>query len=158
MGFGSKSRLTAAAAIMVLIGSVAAANPASAGNPKHHDPGNNTPQKLTRAVTLPGLLRHLGAFQFIGDTNGNNRGSGLPGYDRSADYVAWTMRLAGYNVTRQPFDFVFCDETGSTFAQTAPAPTDYVAGTDYDLMECSGSGTAEGAVVGVDLAIGAPTT
>src|SRR5687767_14253800 len=85
MAFGSRSRLAAAAAVMVLVGSLA--SPAHAGTPRH-DPGNNTPQKLTRAVTLPGLLRHLGAFQFISDTNGNNRGSGLPGYDRSADYVA----------------------------------------------------------------------
>jgi Zn-dependent M28 family amino/carboxypeptidase len=155
MAFGARGRFVAAAAIMVLVGSVAVAGPAHAGKPKP-DPGNNTPQKLTRAVTLPGLLRHLGAFQFISDTNGNNRGSGLPGYDRSADYVAWTMRLAGYQVTRQPFDFVFCDESASTFAQTAPAPTTYVDGTDYDLMECSGSGDVTGEVVPVDLNLTPP--
>jgi Zn-dependent M28 family amino/carboxypeptidase len=154
MAFGSKSRFAAVAATMVLVGSLA--SPAHAGKPKHHDPGNNTPHKLTRAVTLPGLLRHLGAFQFISDTNGNNRGSGLPGYDRSADYVAWTMRLAGYQVTRQPFDFTFCEGTGSTFAQTAPTARDFVDGTDYALMDCSGDGTAAGAVVPVDLVLTTP--
>ena len=112
--------------------------PASAGEAEATTRATTRPAKLTRAVTLPGLLRHLGAFQFISDTNGDNRGSGLPGYDRSADYVAWTMRLAGYKVTRQPFDFIFCDETGSSFAQTAPTPTTYVDGTDYDLMELLG--------------------
>jgi Zn-dependent M28 family amino/carboxypeptidase len=155
MAFGAKGRLLAAAAVMVLVGSITAANPASAGRSKP-DPGNNTPQKLTRAVTLPGLLRHLGAFQFIADTNGDNRGSGLPGYDRSADYVAWTMRLAGYRVTRQPFDFVYCDETGSSFAQTAPTPTTYVDGTDYDLSECSGSGDVTAEVVPVDVNLTPP--
>jgi Zn-dependent M28 family amino/carboxypeptidase len=143
---------------MVLVGSLATATPASAGKPKH-DPGNNTPAKLTRAVTLPGLLRHLGAFQFISDISDNNRGSGLPGHERSADYVAWTMRLAGYTVTRQPFDFVFCDETGSTFTETSADPDrEFVDGTDYDLMECSGSGTAEGVMVPVDLALTTPNT
>jgi Zn-dependent M28 family amino/carboxypeptidase len=155
MTFGSRSRLIAASAIMVLVGSLATASPAYAGKPKH-DPGNNTPQKLTRAVNLLGLLRHLGAFQFIGDTNGNNRGSGLPGYDRSADYVAWTMRLAGYQVTRQPFDFVFCDESGSTFEQTAPVPTTYVDGDTYDLMDCSGSGNVTAEVVPVDVNLTPP--
>jgi Zn-dependent M28 family amino/carboxypeptidase len=155
MAFGSRSRAIAVAAAMVLVGSLA--TPASAGKPKH-DPGNNTPAKLTRAVTLPGLLRHLGAFQFISDISGNNRGSGLPGYDRSADYVAFSMRLAGYNVTRQPFDFVFCDESGSTFAQTGPTAREFVEGETYDLMDCSGDGTAEGAVVPVDLALTAPET
>jgi Zn-dependent M28 family amino/carboxypeptidase len=140
---------------MVLVGTLGTATPASAGKPKH-DPGNNTPAKLTRAVTLPGLLRHLGAFQFISDISDNNRGSGLPGHDRSADYVAWTMRLAGYNVTRQPFDFVFCDESGSTFAQTAPTATTYVDGTDYDLMDCSGSGDVTQEVVPVDLNLTPP--
>jgi Zn-dependent M28 family amino/carboxypeptidase len=157
MTFGAKSRLTAASAIMVLVGSLATASPAVAGKPKH-DPGNNTPQKLTRAVTVLGVLRHLGAFQFISDTNGNNRGSGLPGYDRSADYVAWTMRLAGYNVTRQPFDFVFCDETGSTFSQTSAPTREFVDQTDYDLMECSANATVEGLIVPVDLALTTPNT
>jgi Zn-dependent M28 family amino/carboxypeptidase len=68
------------------------------------------------------------------------------------------MRLAGYQVTRQPFDFNFCDETGSSFAQTAPAPTTYVEGTDYDLMDCSGSGNVTAEVVPVDLNLTAPRT
>ena len=97
MAFGSQgrvSRIAAAAAAMILVGTFATAHPAAAhGKPK---PGNSTPDKLTRAVTLPGLLRHIGAFQYIADTHGDTRASGTPGFDRSADYVAWTMKLAGY--------------------------------------------------------------
>jgi Zn-dependent M28 family amino/carboxypeptidase len=152
MAFGSKSRIVATAAVMVLVGSVGAAGPAYAGKPKH-DPGNNTPQKLTRAVSLPGLLRHLGAFQFISDTNGGNRASGNPGYDRSADYVAWNLRLAGYQVTRQPFEFNFCEDRSSSFAQGS---TQYVLGEDYNVMSCSGSGNVTGEVVGVDLVLAEP--
>ncbi|GAA1033240.1 aminopeptidase PaaP [Virgisporangium ochraceum] len=143
----------------MLVGSFAAASPASAGKkPPKPPPGNSTPEKLTKAVTLPGLLRHLAAFQFIGDTNGDNRGSGGPGYDRSADYVAWTMKLAGYKVTRQPFDFTFCEETGpSAFDKTAPAPTaTYVEGTDYQTTSCTGSGNATAAVVPVDINLTPP--
>lgn len=163
MVFGSQDRISprriaAAAAAMVLVGTFAAPSPASAGRTKPIPrPGNSTPEELTRAVTLPGLLRHLGAFQFISDTNGDNRASGSPGFDRSADYVAWTMKLAGYRVTRQPFDFTFCEDTGSAFDKTAPAPpVTYVADTDYQLMSCTGAGDVTAAVVPVDINLTPP--
>jgi hypothetical protein len=155
----SPRRIAAAAAAMILVGSFATASPAAATAPAHGKtkPGNSTPDKLTRAVTLPGLLRHLGAFQFIGDTNGDNRASGGPGYNRSADYVAWTMKLAGYKVTRQPFDFTFCEDTSSAFDKTAPAPpVTYVDGTDYQLMSCTGAGDVTAAVQAVDINLTPP--
>jgi Zn-dependent M28 family amino/carboxypeptidase len=133
-----------------LVGALALANPAQATS------NNNSVRKLTKAVTLGGVLRHEIAFQAIGSLSDGNRGSGLPGHDRSADYVATVMRLAGYQVTRQPFPFNFFEEFGSSFAQTAPTPTTYVAGTDYDLMDYSGSGDVTAAVVPVDLALTPP--
>jgi Zn-dependent M28 family amino/carboxypeptidase len=133
-----------------LLGSVALAAPAQA------DPTNNTVKKLTKAVTLAGVLRHEDAFQRIADANGDTRASGSPGYDASADYVARSLRRAGYLVTRQPFDFPFFEEFGSTFAQIAPTPTTYVDQVDYDLFEFSGSGTAEAAVVPVDVNLTPP--
>jgi Zn-dependent M28 family amino/carboxypeptidase len=54
-------------------------------------------------------------------------------------------------VTRQPFSFTYCEDTGSSFQQLAPTPTTYTAGTDYDVLTCSGDGTASGAVVPVDV-------
>ena len=95
-------------------------------------------------------------FQRIADRNGDNRASGLPGYDASADYVAKEMRKAGYQVTVQDFDFPFFEEFGSSFSQVAPTPTTYVDGETYDLMDFSGGGTAEAAVVPVDLALTPP--
>ena len=158
MAFGSQgrvSRIAAAAAAMILVGTFATAQPAAAhGKPK---PGNSTPDKLTRAVTLPGLLRHLGAFQFIADKHGDTRASGTPGFDRSADYVAWTMKLAGYKVTRQPFEFTYCEDSSSAFDRTAPAPpVTYVDGTDYQLMSCTGAGNVTAAVQAVDLNLTPP--
>ncbi|GAA2596171.1 M28 family metallopeptidase [Dactylosporangium fulvum] len=150
----SARRLLGAATAAALVGSIGLASPAHAGSSGN----NNTPKKLTKAVTLPGVMRHLLAFQAIGDKNGGNRASGQPGHKRSADYVAALLQHAGYTVTRQPFQFNFCDESGSSFAQTAPTPTTYVDGTDYDLMDCSGSGDVTAAVVPVDLNLVAPRT
>ena len=104
MAFGSRSRILAATTAMVLVGSVFAGSPAYAGKPKPKpDPGNNTPAKLTKAMTTLGVLRHSAAFQFIADHNGDTRASGTPGFDKSAQYVEWTMRLAGYRVSTQEF-------------------------------------------------------
>jgi Zn-dependent M28 family amino/carboxypeptidase len=146
-----RRRLVGAAAVAVLLGTVAVAAPAQAAS------NDDRIKQLTKSVTLAGLLRHITAFQVIASLNDDNRASGSAGYDRSADYVATLMRLAGYNVTRQPFDFNFCEETGEpAFAQTAPTPTTYVDQEDFDVMDCSGSGTATGVVVPVDLQLTTP--
>jgi Zn-dependent M28 family amino/carboxypeptidase len=128
-----------------LVGALALANPAQA------DSNNNSVRKLTKSVTVGGVLRHSVALQAIGSLSGGNRASGQPGHTRSADYVATVMRLAGYQVTRQPFPFNFFQEFGSSFAQTAPGSVTYADGVDYDLMDYSGSGDVTAEVVGVDL-------
>ncbi|MET7419709.1 M28 family metallopeptidase [Dactylosporangium sp. NPDC005555] len=147
-------RFVGAATVAVLVGAagLVAPAPASAGG----GPGISTPKQLTKAVTLPGVLRHLLALQLIGDLSGGNRASGTPGHKRSVDYVAAALQHAGYQVTRQPFQFNFCEEDSSAFAQTAPTPSTYVEGTDYDVMTCSGSGDVTAAVVPVDLNLVAP--
>ncbi|WP_446210800.1 M28 family metallopeptidase [Micromonospora sp. IBSANI012] len=146
----SLRKTVAGVSIGTLIGSMALVGPVQA------NPNNNSVKKLTKAVTVDGVLRHLDAFQSIADANGDTRASGTPGYDASADYVAGLLEQAGYQVTRQPFEFPFFEEMGSAFAQVAPTATTYVDGTDYDLMEFSGAGTAEAPVVGVDLALSPP--
>ena len=128
-----------------LVTSVAVATPAAAA------PVDNAIDTVTKTVTLKGLLKHSDRLQAIADANGENRASGLPGYNASSKYVADKMRGAGYQVTVQPFDFPFFEEFGSSFAQTAPTPTTYVDGEDYDLMDFSGSGDVTAGVVNVDL-------
>ncbi|WP_433379145.1 M28 family peptidase [Actinoplanes sp. CA-142083] len=144
----SRKRLGAAAVVAVLIGGLAAAGPAQASSGK--DPA--------KAVTLAGVMRHLLAFQVIAKLNGDTRASGTPGFGRSADYVAALLKGAGYRVTRQPFPFNFCSDTGSSFAQNTPTPTTYVDQVDYDVLDCSGNGTATGRVVPVDLQLTTPNT
>jgi Zn-dependent M28 family amino/carboxypeptidase len=148
----SRRRLGGLAAVAVLLGTFVVAGPAQATS------SDNRVKQLTRSVTLAGVLRHLTALQAIAKHSGGTRASGTPGFDRSADYVATLMRLAGYRVTRQPFQFNFCQDTGSSFAQNAPTPTTYVDQVDYDVLDCSGDGTATGAVVPVDLQLTTPNT
>ena len=149
----SRRRALTSLAALSLVASGALVAPAAAAPP---DPSDHQIKKLTKAVTLKGLLHHSREFQRIADRNGDNRASGLPGYDASADYVAEEMRKAGYQVTVQPFDFPYFEEFGSSFSQVAPTPTDYVDGEQYDLMDYSGDGAAEAAVVPVDLALTPP--
>jgi hypothetical protein len=130
--------------------SVAVATPAAAA------PVDDAIRDVTKTVTLKGLLKHSDRFQAIADANGDNRGSGLPGYDASATYVANKLRGAGYDVTVQPFDFPYFEEFGSTFQQIALVPTTYVDGEDYDLMDFSGAGDVTALVVNVDLNLTPP--
>lgn len=152
----SFKRLCGAAAAAALLGAFTLSAPAQAHGGKHPGHGNDPVKKLTKEVTLAGVLRHLVAFQAIADRNGGNRASGLPGYDRSADYVAALARHAGYKVTRQQFPFTYCEDTGSSFRQLTPTPTTYVDQSDYDVLDCSGSGTASGEVVPVDVNLTPP--
>ena len=137
---------------LTLLVMVALATPAAAKPPQPaHDIA-----KVTNKVTLKDLLRHSDRLQAIADANGDNRASGLPGYDASAAYVAGQLRRAGYEVTVQPFDFPFFEEFGSAFEQTAPTSRTFVAGEDYDLMDFSGDGDVTAAVVNVDLSLEPP--
>ncbi|MFC5064876.1 M28 family peptidase [Actinomycetospora atypica] len=49
---------------------------------------------------------HLRALQAIADRNGGNRALGTPGYDRSVDYLADTLRRAGFRVETPEFPIV----------------------------------------------------
>jgi Zn-dependent M28 family amino/carboxypeptidase len=150
-----RSRLvaTSAAGLLAVAGAVATAAPAAAAPA----PTCDTVEKLMECVTVEGVQEHLEAFQEIADENGGTRASGTQGYTESANYVEDRLKRAGYEVTRQPFDFDFYDLVGDPmFARTAPAATDYVYSTDgvtgdFRDMSYSGSGTVTGAVVPVDV-------
>src|SRR5918998_4501109 len=61
------------------------------------------PGTLVAAVTGDGAFRHLEELQRIADANGGNRALGTPGYDASVEYVARTLRDAGYTVETPEF-------------------------------------------------------
>ncbi|SNR49892.1 Zn-dependent amino- or carboxypeptidase, M28 family [Haloechinothrix alba] len=125
----------------------------SAG-PAAADPNNNSPRKLEKAVTVDGVLEHLDRFQAIADANDGTRASGTPGYDASADYVAGQLEAAGYEVTRQEFEFPFFQElSDAELEQVSPDETTYELGEDFLTMEFSGSGDVTAPVEGVDLVL-----
>lgn len=105
-------------------------------------------QRLLKAVTVEGVLKHEEAFARIAKRNDDTRASGTPGYGGSVNYVTTQLKKAGYKVTVQPFTYRFFEETAPpTFRRTAPKPKTFTAGTDFLTMEYSGSGAVAGALV-----------
>jgi aminopeptidase Y len=51
------------------------------------------------------VREHQAAFQEIADDNNGTRVSGSPGYDESVDQLEDRLLAAGWNVTRQAFEF-----------------------------------------------------
>jgi Zn-dependent M28 family amino/carboxypeptidase len=67
------------------------------------NPDAGLTERLKTAVTGDGVYRHLEELQRIADANGGNRALGTPGYDASVEYVAQTLRDAGYQVDTPGF-------------------------------------------------------
>src|SRR3954464_2671773 len=61
------------------------------------------PGRLVAEATGDGAFRHLEELQRIADANGGNRALATPGYDASVEYVARTLRDAGYTVETPEF-------------------------------------------------------
>ena len=140
-------RACAVIAAGALAASVGFASPAFAA------PNNNTVKKLTKAVTLEGVMEHLEAFQDIADEYGD-RAAGREGYDASVDYVVAQLEAAGYTPDIQAFEFPYFEENSELFRDD-PSTT-WVDGRDFLRAQFPTGvpeGTASGQVVGVDLAI-----
>jgi Zn-dependent M28 family amino/carboxypeptidase len=66
-------------------------------------PDATLPERLVTEVTGDGAFRHIEELQRIADANSGNRALGTPGYDASVEYVARTLRDAGYTVETPEF-------------------------------------------------------
>ena len=148
--------------VVALVGAMLAPVPigrAEAGPPACDKRNNNTIDKLLECVTLAGVREHQQALQQIADANGGNRFSGLPGHDRSVDYVVSRLRAAGYAPVVQPFDyFAFVELGPSALQQTAPGTVTYVQGVDFGVIDQSDPGDVTAAVTAVDLQLGLNNT
>jgi Zn-dependent M28 family amino/carboxypeptidase len=137
---------------LALLAALLAVGIASAA-PGDEDPPLRASAELRRAVEPASILLHERRLQRIADANGDTRASGTPGYGASADYVATKLREAGYEVTRQRFEFPYFQELDSSFSQTAPEqrtfePYELSTNTgDYAVMTYSGSGEVTDAPV-----------
>ncbi|WP_420450949.1 M20/M25/M40 family metallo-hydrolase [Ilumatobacter sp.] len=160
-----KRRVGAAIAILLAastVPAVASAKPPQGGSAKPAQSGPaqsgcdnrnlNQTDKLLQCVNADDAFVHLNAFQDIADANGGTRASGTPGYDQSADYVAGLLEDAGYEVTRQVFDF-------TTFAENSSSLSADGVDVETQTFSYSGSGSVEsGVVIPVDLALGLGNT
>jgi Zn-dependent M28 family amino/carboxypeptidase len=150
-----KTRLMTVGAVAALLVAVIAMSSSAGAGAESAQRGSPTFQgsaKLRKALTVRGILGHLRQLQSFADANGGTRAAGFPGFTASADYVAQTMEDAGWQVTRQPFDFdFFFEDAPTTFEQVSPDPATYTEDVDYATTEFSGSGNVTAALVAVDL-------
>lgn len=145
--------LAAATALVASTSATAAAGSWHSNSPKKQAAS----EQLRAAVTVDGVMSHLRKFQRIADANNGNRAAGLPGYQASADYVAQTMREAGYRVEQREFEFPFFLETEDpALTEVEPQQQTFGEGTDFTTMTFSGSGDVTAAVDGVDLSLTPP--
>ncbi|WP_275425723.1 M20/M25/M40 family metallo-hydrolase [Nocardioides solisilvae] len=137
---------------------LAKAKPGKPGKPSKPTRTVTAPDSraLQKAVTLRGVRSHLRELQKIADQNDGNRASGNPGYRASRDYVVRTLRKAGYRPSVQAFDFDYFEQLApATLARVEGATTTpFAEGTDFALMDYSGSGDLTAAVQAVDLNLG----
>jgi Peptidase family M28/PA domain len=110
---------------------------------------NDTPSKLLPCIQKKDLWQHMQAFQAIADANPGpdghpSRNSGEPGYRASVDYVASVMKAAGYDVTIQPYTFLYFAFTGTTptCREVSPTAHDYVFNTEWGPGASVGTATA----------------
>jgi hypothetical protein len=95
--------------------------------------------ELRKAVTAEGALEHERQFQAIADANGDTRASGTPGYDASVDYVAGLLTNAGYQVSRQEFEYdLFVETADPVLDLVSPDRPAYVPGEAFITMSTRG--------------------
>jgi Zn-dependent M28 family amino/carboxypeptidase len=131
---------------LALLAALLAVGAASAAPGDAAEPTLSASAKLRKAVEPASILVHERRFQRIAIANPNAQGvgtraSGTPGYKASADYVAGKLKKAGYEVSRQSFEFPFFEELEpAQLQQVSPAQKDYETAT----FEYSGSGDVTG--------------
>jgi Zn-dependent M28 family amino/carboxypeptidase len=144
-----RTKKIASVLALALLAALLAVGAALAAPGDAADPTLSASAKLRKAVEPASILVHERRFQRIADANPNaqdvgTRASGTPGYKASADYVAGKLKRAGYEVSRQTFEFPFFEELEpAQLQQVSPAQEDYETAT----FEYSGSGDVTGRLV-----------
>jgi Zn-dependent M28 family amino/carboxypeptidase len=117
---------------------------------------NSTTLGLPRCMQASNTSTHLQMFKDIAQANGGNRAAGLPGYQRSIDYVKSTLESAGYRVEVQPFPFTAYYPQGPGELQAlAPTPAVYEWDVDFTYLSQTEDGDVSAPVAAVDVALGA---
>ena len=108
---------------------------------------------LRETVTTGGIMEHQRRFSSIADENAGNRAAGTPGYDASAEYVAETLREAGYEVSIQQFDLPESEAVAvAELERVSAGSRGYDRGEDFSPIEFAGEGELTAPVQPVDFA------
>ena len=114
------------------------------------DSGGGGAAQLGEALDADELLAHLDALDEIGRLHDDTRAAGSEGYSASTDYVIEALEGWGYEVEIQEFGVWDYEELAPALLEI-----DGVAageeGEDFQTFTYSGSGSAEGTLVAVDL-------
>ncbi|WP_327736707.1 M28 family metallopeptidase [Streptomyces nojiriensis] len=102
---------TAALAAAALVSPLLLAGPAGAAGSPQSDAarGDALAKKLVKEATGKGAYNHLKVLQSLADYNNGNRAAGSKGHVQSAKYIEAVMKAAGYQVTKNEFDFVYVE-------------------------------------------------
>lgn len=90
------------------------------------------------AIGPADVAPHVRALADVAAANGGNRAAGLPGYDRSADYVVEQLQADGWQVTRRPVRFPYYQEHSPSVLGSARP------GRDFAAVRYSAAGDATG--------------
>ena len=104
-------------------------------------------ERLRRAVTLDGILEHERTFQRIALANDDNRAATTSGYADSVAYVSRRLRAAGYDVSRDGFDFPLFTLNSASLSEISPTARTFEPDADYIVAQFSGSGNVTANIV-----------
>ena len=141
-----RSRLAGTLCAVFVVTLVATVN-ASAAKVNCATQVNNTPSTLLPCITTKNLYNHMQAIEKIAIANPGpdghpSRNSGEPGYRASVDYVANLMTQAGYDVTIQPYRFLYYAYTSvPTLTQVAPTASSFALNVDWTAGQSTGRAT-----------------
>jgi hypothetical protein len=141
-------RLAGPLCVVVAIGLITTMNASASKQVTCSTQVNDTAAKLLPCITKTDLIAHMQALENIAIANpvdGHpSRNSGEPGYLASAQYVADLMQQSGYNVTLQPYTFLYYAYTAiPTMSEVSPTPTSFVLNTDWTAGQSTGTATAK---------------
>jgi Zn-dependent M28 family amino/carboxypeptidase len=141
-------RLVGPLCVVVAVVLVTTMNASASKKVACSDQVNDTAAKLLPCITKDDLKQHMEAFESIAIANPGpdghpSRNSGEPGYWASVQYVANLMQQAGYNVTIQPYTFLYyAYKSIPTLSEVSPTPTTFVLNTDWTPGQSTGTATA----------------
>ena len=112
--------------------------------------------KLERLVNLNLVKFHQRMLMEIAERHDTNRAAGTSGYDASADYVSFLLRLSGLDVDIQEFDFPYFNELSDPYLKSVdPAGEPYTPNDPAGFYTMTYSGASadivEGDLVVVDV-------